>query len=238
MASPSLCSAPGCENPARQNRYNACSKHEARMRRGGSFEPRQPKQTLSQLLGGRAEIGHWTIIAEGEPYHRKTADGSPHHLGVQRTALCRCDCGVVRNVSIQTLKKGASHHCGCRNGEKNADLHGTHLMSKTSEYRAWAKMKERCRNPNNKDWHNYGGRGIRVCDSWVDDFEVFYADMGPKPSRSHSIDRIDVNGNYEPGNVRWATKSEQMQNVRHNVRVEFEGETLALIQDRRDVGFD
>ncbi|OAH36994.1 hypothetical protein AX777_18320 [Sphingobium yanoikuyae] len=120
----------------------------------------------------------------------------------------------------------------------NPIIHGTHLMSYTSEHKTWAGMKARCLNPNNKFWPNYGGRGITVCDRWLNSFEAFYEDMGPKPSPKHSIDRIDVNGNYEPGNVRWATDSEQMQNVRHNVRVTFQGDDVVLIEACRRAGIE
>lgn len=205
------------------------------MRRGGSFERRQPKKTIDQLLAGRSQIGHWTVLGEGKPYCRPTADGSPHPDGVVRTARCVCDCGTTRNIAIQTLKQERSTHCGCRNGEMNAQLHGTHLMSGTPTYKSWASLKARCLNPNNADYPDYGGRGITVCERWRDSFADFYEDMGSRPEGC-SIDRIDVNGNYEPGNCRWATPTEQMQNVRHNVIVRFRGEDIALIEACRRAG--
>jgi len=84
----------------------------------------------------------------------------------------------------------------------------------TPEYRAWANMKTRCYAPSYRGYHNYGGRGIRVADEWRNSFEAFYAHVGPRPSAQHSIDRIDNGGNYEPGNVRWATRNEQQGNKR------------------------
>jgi hypothetical protein len=96
------------------------------------------------------------------------------------------------------------------------------------EYRAWAGMRTRCSNPSNSRWADYGGRGIRVCDRWQTSFENFRADMGPRPSAEHSLDRIDVNGNYEPDNCRWATKRQQAQNVRTNVRLVIGGKELVL----------
>ncbi|WP_347271641.1 hypothetical protein [Rhizorhabdus histidinilytica] len=226
MAMPELCAAPDCDKPARQNRYNACSMHEARMRRGGSFEPRQPIKSLADHLGGCSRFGSWEVLGEGKPYQRKTEQGRRH--GRQRTALCRCDCGTERHVPIQILKAGKSHHCGCRNGEKNAELHGTHLMSATPEHRSWAHMKERCFNENCADYPDYGGRGITVCDRWRDSFEAFFADMGPRPSIKHSIDRIDVNRNYDPGNCRWATNLEQAQNKRDTRWVLFRGQRMSM----------
>ena len=224
MAATQLCAATGCDKPARQNRYNACSMHEARMRRGGSFEPRQPKMTFESIIGGKSAFGHWTVLGEGEPYQRKSA---AKRYGPIRTAICRCECGTVRTIHIHTLKQGKSQHCGCRNGEKNAELHGKHLMYGTPEYRTWAHMKERCLNQNCADYPSYGGRGIMVCDRWRDSFEAFFADMGARPA-GHSIERVDVNGNYEPGNCCWATPREQAQNQRTTRFVELAGETLAL----------
>lgn len=86
-----------------------------------------------------------------------------------------------------------------------------------AEFNVWRSARHRCSNPNAQSWKNYGGRGIRMCERWANDFAAFLADVGPRPSPRHSIDRVDVNGNYEPGNVRWATRAEQTQNRRNTI---------------------
>jgi len=110
---------------------------------------------------------------------------------------------------------------------KAATRHGMH---KTAEYRAWGSIRQRCGNPKNTQFKDYGGRGIRVCQEWLDSFDTFYAYIGPKPSPQHTIDRIDINGHYEPGNVRWATKKEQERNKRNSRFVEYEGQTKTIAE--------
>lgn len=105
----------------------------------------------------------------------------------------------------------------------------THRHTKTPEYRIWEAMKKRCRNSNDKRWNSYGGRGIRVCDRW-EFFENFIADMGWRPEKGYSLDRIDNDGDYTPENCRWATIYEQNNNRTNNIRIEHEGRTLTLTQ--------
>lgn len=125
-------------------------------------------------------------------------------------ARVRCDCGVVREVFAENLRAGRTTSCGCWRA-RTAAIAGNPLERKSPEYRAWANMKDRCENPRHRRYLDWGGRGIRVCERWRA-FANFLADMGRRPSADHSLDRINNDGNYEPGNVRWATSSEQAQN--------------------------
>ena len=100
--------------------------------------------------------------------------------------------------------------------------------NKTAEYRAWGHIKSRCYNPNVYNYNNYGGRGIAMCDRWLNSFENFLLDMGDRPSAKHSIDRINSNGDYEPSNCKWSTTKEQSRNLRTNHWIKYDGERLIL----------
>jgi hypothetical protein len=136
--------------------------------------------------------------------------------------LFRCDCGSLKALKVGDLIRSRypTKSCGClqhenakRFGDKSPVKHGETRSGMTPEYRAWGDMRHRCRNPTAKSFKWYGGRGIAVCERW-DDFRSFLADMGRKPGPEYSIDRIDNDGNYEPGNCRWATAKQQSNNHR------------------------
>lgn len=123
---------------------------------------------------------------------------------------CVCSCGNIFIASGSSMSRGSTKSCGCI----RSDAHKTHGMTGTPEFLAWYGMKSRCYNENTTDYNIYGGRGIEVCKEWRDDFSAFFSHVGKRPSPNHSIDRINTDGNYEPGNVRWETATIQSRNQR------------------------
>ncbi len=154
----------------------------------------------------------------------------------RRHWICRCDCGNEHPARIDHLQRGATSRCAdCCRSNKAAKFR-KHGLSHTPEYKAWCHMVERCTNPTNQRWAVYGKRGISVCPRWMESFEAFYADMGPRPSHLLSLDRIDNDGHYEPENCRWATKEEQNGNQTTTVFVEYKGQRLCLAAAARAAG--
>jgi hypothetical protein len=142
--------------------------------------------------------------------------------------LCRCDCGNEVVVIGQNLVGGISKSCSCLQKEKVSKLNRTHGYAgewgnRATEYSIWANMKTRCTNPKSNHWHLYGGKGVKVCEQWMHSFEQFLKDMGNRPSKEYSIDRISPDGDYEPSNCRWATAKEQTRNKSANVWLEVNG---------------
>lgn len=126
---------------------------------------------------------------------------------------CECSCGGKAKVRVSNLVSGHTQSCGCLHKEVVAKAQTTHGLGHTPEYKIWKGINQRCNNANNQDYKDYGGRGIRVCKRW-EKFENFYTDMGMRPSKKHSIDRVNVDGRYSPDNCRWATPTEQARNRR------------------------
>ena len=144
---------------------------------------------------------------------------------------CVCSCGKTTDVSSSCLRGNQTKSCGCLfldlASQKGKDKK-THGKSETRIYRIWSNMKSRCKRKTDTKYENYGGRGIKVCERW-EKFENFYADMGDAPEKL-TLDRIDVNGNYEPSNCRWATQKEQQNNRRNNLIVEYRSQKYTLQQ--------
>ena len=148
--------------------------------------------------------------------------------------LCRCECGAEVSKSNNSLNggvKSCSTSCGIAESNTARARHG---MWKSKEYGAWVNMKRRCLNPNTTHFAAYGGRGITIHQPWIDSFETFLASVGLAPSPQHSLDRIDTDGNYEPDNVRWASKKEQSNNRRETLSAEVNGKMLPLADIARE----
>ena len=167
------------------------------------------------------------IDISGQRFGRLTVLGFSHSNSIKRYWMCRCDCGKFKTVILSQLRSGMTRSCGCLRHEGYRRTHGG---ASTSEYASWLSLKNRCRNSRDRNFKNYGGRGIKFCDRWLK-FENFLADMGKKPSPKHSIDRYPNNdGNYEPGNCRWATAFEQACNTRRNLHIIVDGKRMSAME--------
>ena len=152
------------------------------------------------------------VVEPGERYGLLTVVSQSESRNGRRVYECRCDCGNTTLVLSTHLRQGQTKSCGCR----ERTTHGHKLVDGASPtYNSWKMMLTRCRNPQHKDWEFYGARGITVCDRWSR-FVHFLEDMGERPEGT-SLDRIDVLGNYEPGNCRWATREVQAKNTRRQL---------------------
>ena len=150
---------------------------------------------------------------------------------------CLCDCGKTKLIQGSNMIRGHVMSCGCLLAETHASRKGTtNGMRHNDVWRIWRGMIKRCTNPKAKNYPSYGGRGIKVCDSWLNSFDHFISDIGPRPSPSHSIDRKEVNGDYEPNNCRWATATEQANNRRCTHWIEFRGQKRTITEWSRDLG--
>lgn len=146
--------------------------------------------------------------------------------------LCRCNkCGQEKVVRGCDLLRGFVKSCGCLGKERRAEAHTTHGLSHDPTYKVWLDIKRRCKNSNRPTYKNYGGRGITIAPEWENDFDAFYdyvSKLEHFGEKGYSLDRIDNDKGYEPGNLRYATQTEQVRNRRNTVRVEYQGEMLTL----------
>lgn len=173
-------------------------------------------------------IGRNTKDITGQVFGRLTALGV---VGRQASAAmweCRCECGNIKAVRASSLLNGHSKSCGCFQKERVSSATTKHRKSFSPVYKAWHNMLQRCTNPKNTAWRNYGGRGIGVCESWFD-FSSFYRDMGD-PQDGMQLDRKDNNGDYCKENCSWVTRSENNRNTRRNVFITSHGVTACVTE--------
>jgi hypothetical protein len=188
-----------------------------------------------------------TKIQPGNRYHRLTVirDSGLRAGRTQRVhlILCRCDCGIEKLFRAGSLLQGTTKSCGCFKREFASAMGAktrTHGCSRTGSltYQSWTAMRDRCLTKTHHQYPEYGGRGIRIDPRW-NDFSVFLADMGERPSQQHTLDRYpDQNGNYEPTNTRWATKKQQSRNTRFNVNIEYKGRIASIAEWAEELGLN
>lgn len=174
----------------------------------------------------------------GKKYNRLTVLAvTKLRKNLKIVVLCQCDCGKKLHVTARSVLISNTKSCGCWAKEWGHLANLKHGGAGTPEFSVWKDLINRCTNPTNKDFHNYGGRGIRVCDRWLHSFENFYKDMGLRPSKNHSIDRFPNNdGDYEPSNCRWALSHQQSRNTRRNLYFEHDGKRLVISDWAKELG--
>jgi hypothetical protein len=176
----------------------------------------------------------------GFRFGRLLVTARPAHCPITAYVLCKCDCGKHIAVAVRSLVFGRQISCGCHKAEKTAiwnakqKKHARYLY-RTPTHSSWQSMLQRCGNPKAFGFHKYGGRGITVCERWKN-FDNFLADMGERPSLDLTLDRIDHNGNYEPGNCRWSNDHTQQNNKSSNRRLTLGDRTLTMAQWALELG--
>jgi len=165
----------------------------------------------------------------GQRFGRLSVLDRGENKGKQYGWICICDCGKTVNVNGNSLRSGRTKSCGCLRAESLSQLAKKHGLVNSPEYGVWQAMKKRCYDAKNSDYARYGGRGITVCDRWINSFENFISDMGKRPN-GYSIDRINVDGNYEPSNCKWASSVEQANNKSNNAKYTYGAETHTIAE--------
>lgn len=176
-------------------------------------------QKLTKLHGNLEDLS-------GQSFGRLTVISGSYE---NRKWSCRCECGQTARVAASHLKDGNTKSCGCYAQECRVVYNTKHGMTRTRTWRIWTEARRRCFDPNRKAFKDYGGRGITMCPKWANSFQQFFEDMGPCPD-GYSIERVNNNGNYEPGNCKWIPRTDQQRNKRNLTVVDFHGERLTLRQ--------
>ena len=172
------------------------------------------------------------IDLTGETFGRlHVIERGPNNPRKQATWICECECGKIVRVESGHLRSGHTQSCGCYGHDRSREYHYKHGMTNTKLFSVWKGMRRRCNNPKDPKYSIYGGRGISICDEWALDFQAFYDwSMANGYKDGMSIDRINVNGNYEPTNCRWASRVVQANNTRRNCWVWYGGERLTVAE--------
>jgi hypothetical protein len=193
----------------------------------------------------RRELAVGTSVDKTGDRHGRLVITGLNHVRITPSGIrvkiwdCECDCGNTTTVRASDLSSGRTKSCGCLQKKLTAERSTIHGWSsiydpeKRRAYNIWLGMKKRCYKKDDNGYHLYGGRGIKICDKWLESFDNFYEDMGPSPSSEHSIDRINNDGDYCPENCRWATKIEQSNNRSDNVICSILGEDFTLAEAAR-----
>lgn len=173
----------------------------------------------------------------GDKFNRLTViELIPHVKGKAKEYILKCDCGNIVICKKNHIYSGNTQSCGCLGKERRKESCTSHGLTYSREYLTWQNMKKRTGDENNEAYKNYGGRGITICDRWLNSFENFLKDMGMKPSPKHTIERVDNDGNYTPENCKWGTRKEQMNNMRKNHKITYNGKTQNLNQWSEETG--
>lgn len=175
-------------------------------------------------------MGKKLDIKSGDRFSRLTIIKEVDSRKKARFFLCRCDCGIEKEIRMVLLTNGDTKSCGCYKREHLLNMIYKNGLSRTKPYAIWNSMKQRCCNKNSKAYEHYGARGVRVCDEWMD-FEIFYDwTINNGYQEGLTLERIDVNGNYEPSNCTWIPQSEQSNNTRRSRIILYEGKEQNLRQ--------
>lgn len=172
----------------------------------------------------------------GKTFNRFTVIASGGSINGESAWVCRCQCGTEGVYIAYNVKRGLSRSCGCLRREVVAVTSRRHGNCRIPEFHIWYGMLRRCYNKNYDGYHDYGGRGIKVCDRWRTSFDNFFSDMGKRPSSKHTIERKNSNGPYSPENCCWATRAEQNRNTSRTVRLTYNGETKTMSEWARQLG--
>lgn len=176
----------------------------------------------------------------GKQFGRLTVTSRSANLNNKSMWECRCICGIVKVFRCGDLVTGKTRSCGCLQSElvsKRMTKHGGAKVGKRiSEYNIWQHMKKRCYDVDNANYYNYGARGVKICNRWLNRFDLFLKDMGYRPSKTHSLDRKNNNGNYTPSNCRWVTRDIQNKNKRNNIWITYKRRKMVIADWAKELG--